>query len=116
MQHYLRPLVRPDSVALVGASERPGSVGRIVYENLLAGGYKGPLYAVNPGHRKVLGHEAFESLAAIGAPVDLAIVATPPRVVADVLASGANAQLKIAVVMTAPPADTAAAHAWSRDI
>jgi acetyltransferase len=117
MQHYLSPLVEPDSVALVGASERPGSVGRIVYENLLAGGYAGRLYAVNPGHRTVLGCEAYPSLAAIGAPVDLAVIATPPHAVADTLASAAGAPPKIAVVMTAANGmAAAAARAWSRDI
>ena len=72
MYHYLRPLLKPASVALVGASERLGSVGRTVYENMLVGGYQGPLYAVNPGHRTVLGRPSFASLAAIKAPVDLA--------------------------------------------
>ncbi len=57
--HYLRPLLAPDSVALVGASERPGSLGRVVYENMLAGEFKGELYAVNPGHAKVLGRPAY---------------------------------------------------------
>ena len=117
MHHHLSPLVKPDSVALVGASERPGSVGRIVYENLLAGGYEGRLYAVNPGHRMVLGRESYPSLAAIGAPVDLAIIATPPREVADVLASGASAHLKIAVVMTGTHGlAVAAGRAWSREV
>ena len=62
--HYLRPLLAPDSVAVVGASERPGSPGRIVYENMLAGEFKGELYAVNPGHAKVFGRPAYASLAA----------------------------------------------------
>jgi len=50
MQHYLRPLVSPASVAMVGASEREGSVGRIAFDNLLRGGFNGPIYAVNPRH------------------------------------------------------------------
>ena len=87
MHHYLRPLLRPDSVALVGASERVGSLGRIVYENILAGGYRGALYAVNPGHAKVLGRPAHSSLAEIGSPIDLAIIATPPHAVVQVLDS-----------------------------
>ena len=54
MRHYLAPLLHPNSVALVGASERAGSLGRTVYENMLAGGYEGPLYAVNPRHGTIL--------------------------------------------------------------
>src|SRR3954470_15902370 len=107
MQHYLWPLLRPRSVALVGASERPRSLGRTVYENLLAGGFPGALHAVNPAHKRVLDRPAFASLvslfvfcpahkrvldrpafaslADVGEPIDLAIVATPPRAVLQVL-------------------------------
>lgn len=117
MHHYLRPLIRPESVALVGASERPGSLGRVVFENLRGGGFKGPLYAVNPRHRSVLGQRAYDTLDAIGAPVDLAVIATPPRAVADVLESAASAKLAIAVVMTAADAtNTVAARTWTRDL
>jgi acetyltransferase len=52
--HVLRPLLMPASVALVGASSRPGSMGRIVMENLLGGDFHGALFAVNPKHRRVL--------------------------------------------------------------
>jgi acetyltransferase len=117
MHHYLGPLLRPQSVALVGASERPSSLGRVVYENLLAGGYAGPLFAVNPGHARVLDRPAYRSLTAIGAPVDLAIIATPPHAVAQVLESAAEANVKVAIVMTAPAGiDTRAARAWSNDV
>src|SRR3982751_1145477 len=102
MQHYLWPLLRPRSVALVGASERPRSLGRTVYENLLAGGFPGALHAVNPAHKRVLDRPAFASLADVGEPIDLAIVATPPRAVLQVLESAGAAKVKTAVVMTAP--------------
>jgi acyl-CoA synthetase (NDP forming) len=46
MQHALAPLLVPRSVALIGASERPGSLGRTVYENLMDGTYKGQVHAV----------------------------------------------------------------------
>ena len=55
LHHYLRPLLAPASVALVGASERAGSLGRIVFENLLDGEFAGDLHAINPNHRRVLG-------------------------------------------------------------
>ncbi|HEX2389796.1 MAG TPA: GNAT family N-acetyltransferase [Casimicrobiaceae bacterium] len=117
MQHYLWPLLRPRSVALVGASERPRSLGRTVYENLLAGGFQGDLYAVNPRHAKVLERPAYRSLAAIGAPIDLAIVAAPPQAVVSVLEAAGEAKIKVAVVMTAPAGiGTAAVRAWSNDV
>ena len=62
LRHYLRPLVAPRSVALVGASERAGSLGRLVFENLLAGGFRGELIPVNPKHKEILGHRAVKSL------------------------------------------------------
>ena len=52
MQHYLAPLLKPTSVALVGASDKAGSLGRTVYENILAGDFKGAVYAVNPNRRR----------------------------------------------------------------
>ena len=51
--HPLSPLLQPASIAVVGASEREGSVGRRTMENLLRGGYAGRLYAVNPGYGSV---------------------------------------------------------------
>jgi acetyltransferase len=117
MRHYLAPLLHPKSVALVGASERTDSLGRTVYENLLAGGYEGALYAVNSRHDTVLGRRAYPSLAAIGAPVELAIVATPPHAVADVLRSADAAKLEVAIVMTAPAGvGTDAVRAWSDEV
>ena len=117
MQHYLWPLLRPRSVALVGASERPRSLGRTVYENLIAGGFPGPLIAVNPAHRRVLDRPAYASLTDVGEPIDLAIVATPPQAVLRVLDSAGAAKVKTAVVMTAPAGvGSEAVRSWSRDV
>ena len=116
MHHYLRPLLAPRSVALVGASERPGSLGRIVYENLLAGEFAGELYAVNPNHQRIFARPAFASLDAIGTGVDLAVIASPPDTVAGILAQGALAP-KAAILMTAPTGnDRSEAVAWTRKI
>ncbi|HJU22018.1 MAG TPA: GNAT family N-acetyltransferase [Casimicrobiaceae bacterium] len=115
MEHYLRPLIEPTSIALVGASEREGSLGRVVYEKLLASGYAGALHAVNPRHASVLGKPASPSLAAIGAPIDLAIIATPKHAIMDAIANASGA--KFAIVMTSPGAiDSEASAASSRDI
>lgn len=116
LRHYLQPLVTPTSVALVGASERPGSVGRIVFENLLAGGYKGELIAVNPHHRHILGQPVVRSLAAVDKRLDLAVIVTPCDQVADVLAQGGARGLRAAVVITSPPVGAGAGRQWSRDV
>lgn len=116
MQHYLRPLLMPSSVALVGASDRAGSIGRSVFENLLAGGFKGDIYAVNPAHRRVLGQRAYAAIAAINKPVDLAVIAAPAASVPGLI-DNMRAQVRAAVVMSTPSAtDPAGARAWRRDV
>ena len=117
LHHYLRPLVMPTTVALVGASERPGSVGRIVLENILGGEFRGEFFPVNPNHRKVLGRKSYESLAAIGKHVDLAVIVTPASILRSVLESGAKVKLRAAIVVTEPPAgDPAQQRRWTREI
>lgn len=117
MHHYLRPLIAPDSVALIGASDRAGSLGCVVLENLLSGGFGGAVYPVNPRHHRIGGRDAWPTLAAIGKPVDLAIIATPPHAVAEVLESLPAARVGVAVIMTAPEAtDRGAGRAWAREI
>ncbi|HSQ82741.1 MAG TPA: CoA-binding protein, partial [Casimicrobiaceae bacterium] len=117
MHHYLRPLIAPESVALIGASDRAGSLGCVVLDNLLSGGFGGAVYPVNPRHKTIRGRDAWPTLAAIGKPVDLAIIATPPHAVAEVLESLPAARIGVAVIMTAPGAtDRGVGRAWSREI
>ena len=116
MQHYLHPLLVPKSVALVGASDRIGSLGHSVFQNLRAGGFKGDIYAVNPRHRRVSGQRSYASVAAIGKPIDLAVITAPaaslPELIGDM-----KTDVRAAVVMSTPNAtDAAAARAWRRDV
>jgi acyl-CoA synthetase (NDP forming) len=69
-KHALDPLLRPASMAVVGASERPHSVGRRTVENLLTGKYSGRLYAVNPGYESVLGVRCFPDLESLPETVE----------------------------------------------
>ena len=116
MQHYLHPLLMPKSVALVGASDRAGSLGRSVFENLRAGGFKGEIYAVNPRHRRVAGQRSYASVAAIGKPVDLVVITAPAGALPELLGAMSNG-VRAAVVMSAPnAADATAARAWRRDM
>ena len=115
-RHYLQPLMMPNSVALIGASERPGSVGRIVYENVLGGEFKGEVYAVNPRHRRVLGRPCHRSLAAIGQRVDLGVIVVRHDRVGEALTRAGEAGLRAAVIISAPPPGRNAARRWSRDI
>ncbi|MEP6657641.1 MAG: GNAT family N-acetyltransferase [Betaproteobacteria bacterium] len=115
-EHYLRRLLVPSAVALVGASEKPASPGRIVFENLLRGNFMGELHAVNPNHRRVLGHPSFKSVTAIGKPVDLVLVVVPCVAVPGVLENAAEAGAAAAVILSAPPADDVDARLWHRDL
>jgi acyl-CoA synthetase (NDP forming) len=95
MAHRLDPLLRPASIAVLGATERAGSVGRLALRNLQRGGFAGPLYAVNPGYASVLGTPCFPTLAALPEPVEHVVFAVGDhRVEAaldDVIAHGARA-------------------------
>ena len=114
--HYLRPLLAPKSVALVGASAKPGSLGRIVYENLLAGGFQGDLFAVNPNHATILDRPAFASLTALGRPVDLAVICAPPDAVAAILDEMRERARGAVILSGAPTAKPADFHRWRREI
>jgi acetyltransferase len=98
--HYLQPLLAPRSVALVGASERPGTLGAIVFRNLAAGGLRGELYPVNPKHGQLFGRRAYPRLSSLPQQVDLAVVVTPARTVPGIIEDAAAAGVKAAVVLT----------------
>src|SRR3954464_8220903 len=98
-RHYLSALLAPRSVALVGATERPGALGRIVYCNLAAGGVP-ELYTVNPKYKQLFDRPAYARLAELPRPVDLAVIVTPSRTVPQLLEQAGTAGIKAAVVLT----------------
>src|SRR3989337_2537161 len=86
-RHPLDPLFRPRSVAVSGATEKRGSVGRTVLWNLISSPFGGTVLPVNPKRDNVLGIRAYPSLADIDEPIDLAVVVTPAPSVPDVMAA-----------------------------
>ena len=100
-QHYLAPLFSPKSVAVFGAGERPASVGAIVFQNMLEGGFKGDLYAINPKHESVQGQPAYPTLKEIGAPVDLAVITTPAHTVPGIIEQCGEEGVKAVVIISA---------------
>jgi acyl-CoA synthetase (NDP forming)/RimJ/RimL family protein N-acetyltransferase len=98
-------LLEPESVAVIGASRQPGTIGHELVRNLLAGGFAGPVYAVNPTPDDVLELPAFPSVLDIGEPVDLAVVAVPAADVLAVAAECARAHVRALVVVSAGFAD-----------
>src|SRR5262249_6070210 len=91
----------PRSVALIGATEKEGSVGRSLLTNLTTRAFKGRVFPVNPNHSTVLGMQAFPSLADLPESVDLAVIATPARTVPAVVGECVEAGVRGAVVISA---------------
>jgi len=114
--HHLWPLLAPRTIALMGASDRAGSLGRIVCENLLAGGFHGPLYLVNARHNNVQGRKAYRSLRAVDRPVDLAVICVPAEAVPDAI-DQCRGRVRAAVVMSSTAASRPEAYVrWRRKI
>ncbi len=80
----MRPVLMPASVAVIGASRRPGSVGRAILQKLIDGGFSGPVYPVNPGAAELDGIACLPSAAALPEHVDLAVIAVPAGAVLGV--------------------------------
>jgi acetyltransferase len=94
-------LLQPRSVALIGASNEPGSVGLITAQNLLGGGFSGPIWLVNPKHSEIAGQPCYPDVAALPAAPGLAVVATPPRAVPQLISELGAKGTRAAVVITA---------------
>ncbi|HNR32850.1 MAG TPA: acetate--CoA ligase family protein, partial [Candidatus Hydrogenedentes bacterium] len=96
----LRPLFAPRSVAVIGASDRPESIGRILVQNLISSPFGGTVYPVNPKYRNVLGIHAYPTVAALPDPVDLAVIATRATTVPDIVRECVDAGVKAAVIIS----------------
>jgi acetyltransferase len=97
----LRALFSPGCVAVIGASERPGSVGRTLLWNLIRSPFGGTVYPVHPSNHSVLGVRCCASVAAVPEPVDLALIATPAATVPAQLEACAAAGVKAVIVVSA---------------
>ncbi len=97
----LDALFAPRSVAVVGATERVGSVGRTVLWNLIRNTFGGTVFPVNPQRHSVLGIKAYPTLSAIAEPIDLAVIATPAATVPGIIQDCIMAGVKGAIVLSA---------------
>lgn len=105
-EHYLKKLFMPSSVAVFGANERANSVGGIVYNNILQGGFKGEVYPINPKYQELLGRRCYPSLEALNKPVDLMVVATPAATIPAIMDSAGRHGIPTAVVLSAGFSET----------
>lgn len=92
---------RPASVALIGASTRPGSVGALAARNLLDGGYAGPVMFVNPRHTEIGGQPVYADVASLPETPALAVIATPPATVPGLISELGARGTRAIVVITA---------------
>jgi acetyltransferase len=93
--------VRPRSLALYGASPRAGSVGRIVLDNVVAGGFAGAIWPVNPRHGEIAGRRCYRATAELPGVPDLAVIMTPPATIPGIIAELGAFGCRAAVVITA---------------
>ena len=93
-------VLRPRSIAVIGASNNAGSVGHTLTKNVLAGGFAGPVYLVNPKHRRIAGQDCFLSIDELPEPPELAVIATPPETIPSLISALGERGTRAAVVIT----------------
>src|SRR5512145_1371817 len=103
--HYgrqpLDSIFAPKSVAVIGATETPGSVGRTIVWNLLSSTFGGTIYPVNPKRASILGIKAYPSLSAVPEVVDLIVVVTPAATIPGIIKDAVDLGVKSAVIISA---------------
>jgi acetyltransferase len=97
----LDPVFRPNNVAVIGATEKPGSVGRTILWNLMSNPFGGTIYPVNPKRPNVMGIKAYPNVAAILEPIDLAVIVTPAWTVPGIVQECADAGIPGVIVISA---------------
>jgi len=96
----------PKSIAMIGASASFGKWGQMIFSNIVAGGFPGKIYPVNPREKKIFGIPAYQRVQDIPEPADLAIITTPADTVLSVLEDCGQRGIKTAVVVTSGFSET----------
>ena len=97
----LEQIFTPNSIAVIGASDKQGSLGGAVLRNVASAGFVGQMYPVNArGYKEVAGLKAFSRISQLPEGVELAIICTPAETVDKIIASLAKAKIPAAVIMT----------------
>lgn len=99
--HYLDRLFSPKSIAVFGASDRPNAVGTLVFENLIASGFHGELYPINPKRESLQGLTCYPNIGAIAANIELAVICTPAPTVPDIIEACGEHGVRAAIVISA---------------
>ncbi|MBS4032438.1 MAG: acetate--CoA ligase family protein [Clostridiales bacterium] len=97
----LDSLFKPETVAIIGASNTEGKIGHAIMKNIISSGYRGELYPVNPGSSEILGYKSYGAVKEIGNVVDMAVIAVPAERVLTVAQDCGEAGVRYLVVVTA---------------
>jgi acetate---CoA ligase (ADP-forming) len=101
LSSQMRELFEPTGVAVIGASPDANKVGHIILRNLIASGFKGGLYPVNPRYPEVLGLKCYPSVNEISGPLEMAVVVVPAKAVLQVMEECGEKGVKAAIVISA---------------
>ena len=96
----LKPMLKPKSVAIIGASRDPDKVGHVILQNYINGGYSGRLYAVNKSADEIMGIKSYTSILDIKDKIDLAVISIPAKFVPQALEECGKAKVKTVVVVS----------------
>lgn len=96
----LRPMLKPESVAIIGASRDPDKVGHVILQNYINAGYSGKLYAVNRSGEDIIGVKCYKSIIDIKERIDLAVIAIPAQFVPEALEECGKAGTRTVIVVS----------------
>jgi acetyl coenzyme A synthetase (ADP forming)-like protein len=99
-------IMRPNAVAVIGASNESGKIGNSVMRNLINGGYQGQIYPIHPNADNILGHKAYKSVKDVSGDIDVAVFAIPAKFVAQALTEVGEKRIPGAVLIPSGFAET----------
>jgi acetyl coenzyme A synthetase (ADP forming)-like protein len=99
-------IMKPDAVAVIGASAEAGKIGNSVMKNLINGGYQGKLYPIHPKADEIMGHKAYASVKDVPGDIDVAVFAIPAKFVAQALTEVGEKKIPGAVLIPSGFAET----------
>ena len=99
-------IMKPDAVAVIGASAENGKIGNSVMKNLINGGYQGAIYPIHPSAESILGKKAYKSVKDVPGEIDLAVFAIPAKFVAQALTEVGEKKIAGAVLIPSGFAET----------
>ena len=99
-------IMKPDAVAVIGASSEEGKIGNSVMKNLINGGYQGEIYPINPGGGEIMGKKAYKSVKDVPGEIDIAVFAIPAKFCAPALVEVGEKKIAGAILIPSGFAET----------